>query len=93
VKGLKITRLNQVWASDITYIPLSGEFVYLAVILDLFSRECIGWNLDRSLHTGLALKDVYNKKRLHSAIGYRSPIGFEKEKGERNGKGGESIES
>ena len=31
-----------------------------------------GWNLDRSLHTELALKDVYNKKRLHSAIGYRS---------------------
>jgi len=56
VKGLKITRLNQVWASDITYIRLSGEFVYLAVILDLFSRKCIGWNLDRSLHTELALK-------------------------------------
>ena len=80
VKGLKITRLNQVWASDITYIRLSGEFVYLAVILDLFSRKCIGWNLDRSLHTELELKDVYNKKRLHSAIGYRSPIDFEKEK-------------
>ena len=80
VKGLKITRLNQVWASGITYIRLSGEFVYLAVILDLFSRKCIGWNLDRSLHTELELKDVYNKKRLHSAIGYRSPIDFEKEK-------------
>jgi len=56
VNGLKITRLNQVWASDITYIRLSGESVYLAVILDLFSRKCIGWNLDRSLHTELALK-------------------------------------
>ena len=56
VKGLKITRLNQVWASDITYIRLSGEFVYLAVILDLFSRKCIGWNLDRNIHTELALK-------------------------------------
>jgi len=55
VKGLKITRLNRVWA-------------------------CIEWNLDRSLHTELALKDVYNKKRLHSAIGYRSPIDFKKEK-------------
>jgi len=70
VKGLEITRLNQVWASDITYIRLSGEFVYLAVILDLFSRKCIGWNLDRSLNTELALKDVYNKKRLYSAIGF-----------------------
>jgi len=79
VKGLKITRLNQVWASDITYIRLSGEFVYLTVIMDLFSRRCIGWNLDRSLHTELALKDVYNKKRLHSAIGCRFLIDFAKE--------------
>jgi len=78
MKGLKITRLNQVWASDITYIRLSGEFVYLAV-LNFFSRRCIGWNLDRSLHTELALKDVYNKKRLHSAIGCRFLIDFEKE--------------
>ena len=42
--------------------------------------KCSGWNLDRSLNTEPALKDVYNKKRLHSAIGYRSPIDFEKEK-------------
>jgi len=44
--------------------------------------KCSGWNLDRSLNTELALKDVYNKKKLYSAIGYRyrSPIGFEKEK-------------
>ena len=79
MKGLKITQLDQVWASDITYIRLSGEFVYLTVIMDLFSRRCIGWNLDRSLHTELALKDVYNKKRLHSAIGCRFLIDFEKE--------------
>jgi len=42
--------------------------------------KCSGWNLDRSLNTELALKDVYNKKKLYSAIGYRSPIDFEKEK-------------
>jgi len=168
IKDLKITRLNQVWASDITYIRLPREFVYLAVVLDLFSRRCIGWTLDRSLYTELALsaltmalenrwhekmqvlihhsdqgvqyasneyiecleahgirismaaqgnpydnafvesfirtlkyeeiylndyetfsdasenissfiEDVYNKKRLHSSLGYRSPIDFEKE--------------
>lgn len=168
IKGLEITRLNQVWASDITYIRLPREFVYLAVVLDLFSRRCIGWNLDRSLYTELALRaltmaieerwnenmqglihhsdqgvqyasneyiecldahgicismaargnpydnafvesfirtlkyeevylneyenfsdalenipsfieGVYNKKRLHSSLGYRSPLDFEKE--------------
>jgi transposase InsO family protein len=160
--------MNQVWASDITYIRLSEEFVYLAVILDLFSRRCIGWDLDRNLSTELTLnalkmaikgrwndnlrglihhsdqgvqyaskeyiesleahgirismaaqgnpydnafvesfirtlkyeevylneyeafsealenisrfiEDVYNRKRLHSSLGYRSPIDFEKE--------------
>ncbi len=55
INDLKITRLNQVWASDITYIRLPEEFVDLAVVLDRFSRRCIGWNLDRSLHTELAL--------------------------------------
>jgi putative transposase len=168
IKDLEITRLNQVWASDITYIRLPREFIYLAVVLDLFSRRCIGWNLDRSMYTELTLRaltmaledrwngtmqglihhsdqgvqyaskeyidclhthgirismaaqgnpydnafvesfirtlkyeevylndyetfsdasgnipsfidDVYNKKQLHSALGYRSPIDFEKE--------------
>ena len=40
--------------------------------------KCSGWNLD--INTELALKDVYNKKKLYSAIGYRSSISFEKEK-------------
>jgi transposase InsO family protein len=169
IKDLEIIRLNQVWASDITYIRLLKEYVYLAVILDLFSRRCIGWELSRNIDTQLtlialekALKDrwdenlredlihhsdqgvqyasdqyieilkdhgiqismsrkgnpydnafvesfigtlkceevylneyetfldaldniptfieeVYNKKRLHSSLGYRSPIAFEKE--------------
>jgi transposase InsO family protein len=55
IKDLEITQLNQVWASDITYIQLSHEFVYLSVILDLFSRRCIGWSLGRSLDTQLTL--------------------------------------
>lgn len=51
-----LTRLNQVWQADITYIRLPREFVYLAVILDAFSRRCIGWALDRSLTSDLALR-------------------------------------
>ena len=169
IRDLDIIRLNQVWASDITYIHLPREFVYLAVILDLFSRRCIGWGLSRNIDTHLTLdaldkaledrwngelrgnlihhsdqgvqyasdlyiknledhgilismsrkgnpydnafiesfigtlkceevylneyetfsdvldnipsfiEDVYNRKRLHSSLGYRSPIAFEKE--------------
>ena len=55
IKNLEITQLNQVWASDITYIQLSHDFIYLSVILDLFSRKCIGWSLGRSLDTQLTL--------------------------------------
>jgi transposase InsO family protein len=52
---LKITYPNQVWASDITFIQLAKEFVYLAVILDLYSRKCIGWKLGENLDTQLTL--------------------------------------
>jgi len=49
VRSTEITGPNQVWASDITYVQLPHENIYLAVILDLFSRKCIGWDLDWSL--------------------------------------------
>ena len=168
IKHKEITRPNQVWASDITYIQLVDEFVYLSVMLDLFTRKCIGWKLGRYIDTQLTLSaldqalkhrwnpdltgiihhsdqgvqyasnlyvdrlkehnfqismsrkgnpydnafvesfiktlkyeevylneyetfsdalgnirrfidDVYNKKRLHSSLGYRSPEAFERE--------------
>jgi putative transposase len=49
------SRTNQLWVADITYIRLSREFVYLAVILDAYSRRCIGWELGRYLDSSLAL--------------------------------------
>ena len=49
------TNINQLWVADITYIRLLREFVYLAVILDAFSRRCIGWALGRRLTADLAL--------------------------------------
>ena len=52
---LKVDGLNQLWVADITYIRLLLEFVYLAVILDAFSRRVIGWALDRRLEAELAL--------------------------------------
>src|SRR5690349_8944615 len=45
---LTLTGLNQLWVADITYIRLRTEFVYLAVILDGFSRKVVGWALDQT---------------------------------------------
>ena len=49
------TGINQLWVADITYIRLEVEFVYLAVVLDAYSRRVIGWELDRTLEDDLSL--------------------------------------
>jgi len=59
--------LNQLWVADITYIRLETEFVYLAVVLDAFSRRVIGWALDRTLEDDLAIA------ALRMALDQRSP--------------------
>src|SRR5437870_6016745 len=50
-----LTGIDQLWVADITYIRLETEFVYLAVVLDAFSRRVIGWALDRTLEAELAI--------------------------------------
>jgi putative transposase len=55
VQTLEITRPDQVWVADITYIRLRREFVYLAVLMDVFTRNLRGWHLGRSLDQGLTL--------------------------------------
>jgi putative transposase len=52
---LTVDGLDQLWVADMTYVRLPQEFVYLAVLLDAYSRRCIGWALDRSLEAELAL--------------------------------------
>ena len=52
---MTITGLDQRWVADITYVRLQREFVSLAVLLDAYSRRCIGWAFDRSLEAELAL--------------------------------------
>jgi len=49
LRELKITRPNQVWAIDITYIPMKRGFMYLSAIIDLYSRFIVGWQLSNSL--------------------------------------------
>lgn len=55
VEGLEIIRPDQVWVSDITYIRLRQEFIYLAVIMDVFTRAIRGWHLARGLDQSLTL--------------------------------------
>ncbi len=62
-----LTGVDQLWIADITYIRLETEFVYLAVILDAFSRRVIGWALDRTLEAGLAVA------ALRTALRRRTP--------------------
>jgi putative transposase len=55
VEGLVVVRPDQVWVADITYIRLKQEFVYLAVIMDVYTRFIRGWRLGRSLDASLTL--------------------------------------
>jgi transposase InsO family protein len=65
--GMVPTGLDQLWVADITYIRLEAEFVYLAVILDAFSRRVIGWALERTLEAELAAA------ALRMALRHRGP--------------------
>ena len=66
-RRMKLTGINQLWVADITYIRLQSEFVYLAVILDAFSRKVVGWALERTMATRLT------RSALEQAIAARQP--------------------
>jgi putative transposase len=66
-ESLELTDINQLWVADITYIRLRHEFVFLAVVLDAYSRKAIGWQLGRSLDSSLPLE------ALAAAIASRAP--------------------
>ena len=66
-RRMTLTGINQLWVADITYIRLQREFVFLAVVLDAFSRKVVGWALARTLHAGVALA------ALDQAIAERQP--------------------
>ena len=66
-RRMKLTGVDQLWVADITYLRLPGEFVYLAVVLDAFSRKVVGWALERTLTSRLAVS------ALEQAIANRQP--------------------
>ena len=75
LRGLVITRPNQVWSTDITYIRLVHGFVFLVAILDWFSRYVLAWRLSNSLETTFCLE------ALEEALGKGSPDIFNTDQG------------
>jgi transposase InsO family protein len=65
---MRLTGINQLWVADLTYVRLRGEFAYLAVILDSFSRKVVGWALDRTL-----MSSRLTVVALERAVAHRQP--------------------
>src|SRR4030095_6245724 len=66
-RRMELSGINQLWVADITYVRLQREFIYLAVILDVFSRRVVGWSISRRLESRFALE------ALESALKQRRP--------------------
>jgi putative transposase len=79
-RNLMVEATNQLWVADITYVRLRREFVYLAVVLDGFSRRCIGWNLGRRLDDALsagALEMALDGRTVRSGLIHHSDRGVQ----------------
>jgi transposase InsO family protein len=77
-RDLVLTGVDQLWRADITYIRLREEFVFLAVILDAFSRRVIGWALDRNMEDGLtltALQMALSRRSIQPGLVHHSDRG------------------
>jgi hypothetical protein len=78
---MTLTGINQLWVADLTYVRLKGEFVYLAVILDGFSRKVVGWAVDRTLMsshlTVAALERAVADRRPQAGLVHHSDRGLQ----------------
>lgn len=77
-REMTLTALDQLWIADITYIRLRDEFVFLAVILDAYSRRVIGWELDRTLQDSLtlaALRMALSRRMVQPGLVHHSDRG------------------
>jgi putative transposase len=75
LRGLAVTRPNQVWGTDITYVPLARGFLYLAAIMDLYSRFVLAWRLSNSLDVRFCLE------ALEEALEFGTPEIFNSDQG------------
>ena len=79
-RRMKLTGVNQLWVADITYVRLKAEFVYLAVILDGYSRKVVGWALERTLAARLpiaALERALAERQPRSGLVHHSDRGVQ----------------
>ena len=65
LRGIEITRANQVWAMDITYIPMARGFVYLAVVLDWFSRRVLSWRVSITMEAAFCVETLEDALARH----------------------------
>ena len=77
VESLLVQRPDEVWVADITYIRLKHGFVYLAVLMDVFTRAIRGWHLDRSLDQNLTLTALQNALQTHCPEIHHSDQGLQ----------------
>jgi transposase InsO family protein len=86
--SMLLTDVDQLWIADITYIRLEEEFVYLAVILDAYSRRVIGWHLGEGLDNSLtltALRMALGKRRVRPGLVHHSDRGVQYASGDYTG--------
>ena len=69
LRGLAVTRPNQVWAMDITYIPMARGFVYLAAVMDWVSRKVLAWRVSITMDTDFCVEAVEEALERHGAPG------------------------
>lgn len=80
IREMTVTGINQVWCADITYIRILTGFVFLAVILDIFSRRVIGWSISKHLDRNLtleALKVAIEKRKPQKGVIHHSDRGVQ----------------
>ncbi len=65
LNGIQITRPNQVWAADITYIPMARGFLYLVAIIDVYSRYLLSWRLSNTLDADFCIEALDQVPQFH----------------------------